>query len=144
MEKKNCGVWGTPHTALFNLWPKISTFNRDQSTEIQKDAQTCGHTDAIVRNVCAPGAAAAYICRDCYQRLCAAEAHAAAVGRFRSLFRDYPPVNWLGGAVEALAGRIVNYLLARALLAAYRGNSHWLFVALARLVARILKGRGPA
>ena len=38
--------------------------------------------------------------------------------------------------------KLVNYLLARALIAAYRGNNYKLFVVMARLAARIVERRG--
>jgi|SRR5262245_22191729 len=38
--------------------------------------------------------------------------------------------------------KLVNYLLARALVAAYRGNNYKLFIAMARLAARIIERKG--
>jgi len=38
--------------------------------------------------------------------------------------------------------KVVNYLLARALVAAYRGNNYKLFIAMARLAARIIERKG--
>jgi hypothetical protein len=37
----------------------------------------------------------------------------------------------------ALGGRIINYQLSRAILAAYRGKRHHFWISLARLAARI-------
>jgi hypothetical protein len=77
-------------------------------------------------------------CRACFLRLTAAEAHGRLIAQFHGLFRHLRPwVFGLRGALAALAERIVNYLLARAMVGTHRGHSYRLWVAAARFVARV-------
>lgn len=53
-----------------------------------------------------------------------------------------PPKNRNNKLTSTLAERVADYLLSRALVAAYRGRSHRLFIALARIAARLAEKGG--
>lgn len=120
----------------------MSQLNQSTQTLQHKIPRQCDrdprHTRAAVRHVERLDGPARDLCRACWRYACAIEAHAKLVSRWHGLFRSLcPRLNRAGGIIEALASRIVDYLLARALLAAYRDRSHRPFIALARVAARI-------
>jgi hypothetical protein len=88
------------------------------------------HNRAIVRHVERLDGPARYLCRGCWWQTCATEVRDAIKRQFHNLFNLCPRLNRAGGM-------IVDYLLARALLAAYRDRSYRIWIALARMAARI-------
>jgi hypothetical protein len=115
---------------------KDSTPVQPHSTQFTPRA--CGHGRTVVRHVVEPEGPAAYLCRPCWVRTCATEVRDAIRRQFNNLFNLCPRIFGSGGA-----SRLVDYLLARALLAAYRDRGYQLWIALARVAARIAE-RGAA
>jgi hypothetical protein len=87
-----------------------------------------------VRNVVEPDGAAAYICADCFNYLRRVEIRAVVRRQVATLFGGLWPLREIWGAV-------VDWLLARAMLAAYRDKSYRGWISLARVAARIAEGR---
>jgi hypothetical protein len=142
--------------------PKATFSTNTICKNLRRCAHSARHPRAVVRHVERLGGPARNLCRECFRQILATETRDALAARWRGLFRHLRPWVYglrgavsvsragatdgrrrqgLEGAIEALADRLINYLLARAILAAYRDRSHKPFIALARVVARIAEGR---
>ena len=114
-------------TTNFHRRPSFSTSAKKISTS------TCGHSRPVVRNVVEIDGPVAYICRSCFAHLRAVEFKAIVRRQVAKLFRNWWPSRSLGRAVD--------WLLARAMLAAFRDRNHKPWIQLARIAARIAEGR---
>lgn len=129
-EKRGCRpVFLQPLDYKLSKWydgPKSSTPVNPQST------RSCDHclrpAPRLVRCVEWLNGPCSDTCRACFLRLTARETRDAIARQFHNLFNWRPSLS---------LGRAVDYFLARAMFAAYRDKSHRLWIALARIVARI-------
>lgn len=69
---------------------------RNYNSAVNLQTKNCGHVRPIVRNVIAPGDAAAYICRQCFAHLRAVEIRVVEIAsvkrQFDNLFRHPWPM----------------------------------------------------